>query len=76
VVGIMIVGSAASLRDRRLSVPRFFLSITIILAPLYPNISPNGEQINSTTRMEPCVVSTSGLARLGEMLPGGGEDFA
>jgi hypothetical protein len=62
--------------DRRLSVPRFFLSITIILAPLYPNISPNGEQINSTTRMEPCVVSKSGLARLGGSLPGGGEEIA
>ena len=29
-----------------------------------------------TTRMEPCVVSRSGLARLGGMLPGRGEEFA
>jgi hypothetical protein len=43
-VGNRMMGLAASLEDRRLRVPRFFRSITIILATLYPNITPGREQ--------------------------------
>ena len=42
-----MVGPAASVGDRRMRVPRFFSSITIILAPLYPDITGSREHTNS-----------------------------
>ena len=46
-----------------------FSSITIILAPLYPDNQPKqGTDEQIATRKEPCVVRTSGLARLSGLL--------